>query len=91
MEWSPSADSLRPRQVVANKMNKIAKRIKKLEDTILEPQGKVVQVIQGLGETKEEAIARAGLTQKNLDDARLIIWRKIVSPKLRLNNVTKKR
>ncbi len=44
-------------------MSKLSKRLKKLENIISPPQPKkCVRVIQHVGETQEQAIGRAGIT-----------------------------
>jgi len=61
------------------------KRIEELEN-IITPANPIkwVRVIQGIGETREQALARAGLTDKNgvwLDDQIQPIVRRITEPK----------
>ena len=62
-------------------MNKINKRLKKLE-SIINPQwpARMVRVIQGIRETEGQAFERAGLSQDDLGDTFVII-RKIIEPK----------
>jgi uncharacterized coiled-coil protein SlyX len=52
-------------------LSKLNKRLKKLEAKIA-PQGKTVLFIQNKDESESEAMARAGVTLKDLEEATII-------------------
>ena len=58
-------------------MSKIDKRLEELEAKIA-PPGKVELVIQNKGESKAEAITRAGLTPEDLEEAARVFWVRFV-------------
>ena len=58
-------------------MNRISKRLEKLE-TRVAPSGRVELVIQNKGESKAEAITRAGLTHEDLEEAARVLWVRLV-------------
>lgn len=64
-----------------NGMSRNGKRLSALEELVAPPEGPVLRVIQDEGESREAAISRAGYTKKDLDGARMVIFRKIVGPK----------
>lgn len=65
-----------------NEMSKLSKRLEKLENIISPPKPKkYVRVIQKVGETQEQAIAKAGITDP--EGSKIWIIR-LVAPKPKL-------
>jgi hypothetical protein len=58
-------------------MNRINKRLEKLE-TRVAPLGKNVLIIIHKDESEERAMARKGLTSKDLEEAASVIWVRLV-------------
>ncbi len=68
-------------------MNKLSKRLEKLE-SIMNPNPKrVVRVIQEVGETEAQALERVGLSSEDLD-VTFVILRKIIEPNKESEMVT---
>jgi hypothetical protein len=66
-------------------MNKLSKRLGKLESIFNPKRLKVVRVIQEIGETQEQALERERI--KDLENTFLII-RKIIEPKPLMESAT---
>ena len=64
-------------------MNRITKRIEKLESIINPKPRRIVRIIQNIGETKEQALEREGIT--DLENTFLIVH-KIIEPKPLMEN-----
>jgi len=64
-------------------MNRITKRIEKLESIINPKPRRVIRVIQNIGETLEQALEREGI--KDLENTFLIV-RKIIEHKPLMEN-----
>jgi len=64
-------------------MNRITKRIEKLESIINPKPRRIVWVIQEMGETQEQALEREGIT--DLENTFLIVH-KIIEPKPLMEN-----
>ena len=58
-------------------MSRINKRLEELEAKIA-PPGNVELIIQNKDESKAEAIARAGLTPEDLEEAARVLWVRFV-------------
>jgi len=58
-------------------MSKIDKRLEELEAKIA-PPGNVELILQNKDESKAEAIARAGLTPEDLEEAARVLWVRFV-------------
>jgi len=64
-------------------MNKLSKRLGKLENTMNPKPKRIVRVIQEIGETQEQALEREGI--KDLETTLLIV-RKIIEHKPLMEN-----
>ena len=58
-------------------MNRINKRLEKLE-TRVAPLGKNVLIIRHKGESEEQAMAREGITTKDMEEAANVFWVRFV-------------
>jgi len=65
-------------------MNKLSKRLEKLENIMNPDPRRVVRVIQKICETEDQALERAGV--KDLENT-FVILRKIIEPKPLMENV----